>query len=71
MNSADPSPLEAIEIKLAHLERSLQELGQAVLLQQRQIDALAARGRAFADRLNEFEATDAPDAEPSEKPPHY
>jgi uncharacterized coiled-coil protein SlyX len=67
----DPTRLETLEIKLAHLERSLQELGQAVLDQQRQIDTLAARGRALADRLDEFEATDGPDAQPFEKPPHY
>ena len=67
----DPTRIESIEIKLAHLERSLQELGETVLSQQRQIDSLAARGRALADRLVEFEATDAPDSDPSEKPPHY
>ena len=66
----DPTRIETVEIKLAHLERSLQELGQAVLDQQRQIDALAARGRALADRLDEFEAAE-PDAGEFEKPPHY
>jgi uncharacterized coiled-coil protein SlyX len=66
----DSSRLETIEIKFAHLERSLQELGETVLSQQRQIDSLAARGRALADRLEAFGATDAPDS-PFEKPPHY
>lgn len=66
----NPTRIETVEIKLAHLERLLQEFGQAVLDQQRQIDALAARGRVLADRLDEFEATE-PDAEPFEKPPHY
>jgi uncharacterized coiled-coil protein SlyX len=68
---SDSTRIETIEIKLAHLERSLQELGQAVLDQQRQIDALAARGRALADRLEAFGATDTPDSQPFEKPPHY
>jgi uncharacterized coiled-coil protein SlyX len=40
-------------------------------LQQRQIDSLAARGRALADRLEAFAATAAPDSQPFEKPPHY
>jgi uncharacterized coiled-coil protein SlyX len=71
MDSTDPSRFEAIEIKLAHLERSLQELSEADLNQQRQIDALAARGRALADRLDTFEATGGPEADPFEKPPHY
>jgi len=67
----DSTRIETIEIKLAHLERSLQELGEAVLLQQRQIDSLAARGRALGDRLDAFGPTDAPDTEPFGKPPHY
>jgi SlyX protein len=67
----DATRIEAIEIKLAHLERSLQELGETVVSQQRQIDALAARGRALADRLDNFEPTDTPDADVFEKPPHY
>jgi uncharacterized coiled-coil protein SlyX len=67
----DSVRIETIEIKLAHLERSLQELGETVLSQQRQIDALAARGRALADRLNAIGTTDSPDAEQFEKPPHY
>jgi uncharacterized coiled-coil protein SlyX len=71
MDSTDPSRFEAIEIKLAHLERSLQELSQALLQQQRQIDSLAARDRAIADRLDAFEATGGPEAEPFERPPHY
>jgi uncharacterized coiled-coil protein SlyX len=67
----DSTRIETLEIKLSHLERALQELGETVLSQQRQIDALAARGRALAARLDEFEATDGPDAEQFEKPPHY
>jgi len=67
----DPTRIETIEIKLAHLERSLQELGETVLSQQRQIDSLTARGRALADRLEAFVATDAPDSQTFEKPPHY
>jgi uncharacterized coiled-coil protein SlyX len=67
----DSIRLEAIEIKLAHLERSLQELGETVLSQQRQIDSLVARGRALADRLEAIGETDSPDSAPFEKPPHY
>jgi SlyX protein len=67
----DATRIETIEIKLAHLERSLQELGETVLSQQRQIDSLVARGRALADRLDAIGETDAPDPGPFEKPPHY
>ena len=67
----DATRIENIEIKLAHLERSLKELGETVISQQRQIDQLVARGRTLADRLEAFAATEAPDSQPFEKPPHY
>ena len=67
----DAARIETVEIKLAHLERSLQELGEAVLSQQRQIDSLAARFRALTDRLDAIGESGAPDSAPFEKPPHY
>jgi len=62
--------LEAIEIKLAHLERSLQELGETVIRQQRAIDALLARHRMMRSALEMLESG-APGNDPVEKPPHY
>ena len=47
----DPSRLEAIEIKLAHLENALQQLGQAVVHQQRELERLAAANRALREQL--------------------
>jgi uncharacterized coiled-coil protein SlyX len=47
----DAERLETIEIKLAHLERSLQELDQTILLQQREIAALTTQIRALRARL--------------------
>jgi uncharacterized coiled-coil protein SlyX len=47
----DAERLETIEIKLAHLERSLQELDQTILLQQREIAALTTQIRALRERL--------------------
>ena len=41
----ESSRLEFIETKLAHLESSLQQLGQAVMRQQREIEVLAERNR--------------------------
>jgi uncharacterized coiled-coil protein SlyX len=68
---SDLSRLEAIEIKLAHLERSLQELGQTVVHQQREIAALAARSRVLQQQLEAFGDSAAPAADGFEKPPHY
>jgi uncharacterized coiled-coil protein SlyX len=62
--------LEAIEIKLAHLERSLQELGETVIRQQRAVDALVARHRMMQNQLEMLESG-APGNDPVEKPPHY
>jgi uncharacterized coiled-coil protein SlyX len=66
----DPSRLEAIEIKLAHLENALQQLGQAVVHQQRELERLAAANRALREQLEILEGTGA-SAEQFEKPPHY
>jgi SlyX protein len=66
----EPSRLDAIEIKLAHLERSLQELGQTVMRQQRDIDVLSAHNRALTEQLKIFEGGGA-SAQGFETPPHY
>jgi SlyX protein len=62
---------EALEMKLAYLERSNQELGDVIYRQQQELDALKARMerlidqvRAAADGAQDYTATD-------EKPPHY
>lgn len=62
--------LEAIEVKLAHLERSLQELGETVMRQQSEIAALAARNRSLSDQMQALESG-ADSAGQYEKPPHY
>ena len=62
--------LEAIEVKLAHLERSLQELGATVMQQQRTIDALTERRRAMLSQIEILES-DASGDDPFQKPPHY
>ena len=67
----EESRLDTIEIKLAHLERSLQELGQTVMTQQREIAVLAARNRALEQQLEAFDQEPARRSEPFEKPPHY
>ena len=62
--------IEELEIKVAHLERTLQELGDVLYRQQRQIDAMQARYESLVDRV---EATERRGAEPGgfEIPPHY
>jgi uncharacterized coiled-coil protein SlyX len=62
--------LEIIETKLAHLERALQELGQTVMRQQRDLEILSARERLMQSRLDMLESG-ATDSDQFEKPPHY
>jgi len=75
LGSMDNQPLnatrlEAIEIKLAHLERSLQELGETVMRQQSEIAALAARNRSLSDQMQALGAGGDGGGQ-YEKPPHY
>jgi uncharacterized coiled-coil protein SlyX len=66
----EPNRLETIEIKLAHLEQSLHELGEAVMRQQRDLDALSARNRELKSQVEMLEGGETSSAG-FEKPPHY
>jgi SlyX protein len=65
-----PTRLDQIEIKLAHLERALTELNDVVIRQQREIELLTARNRQLKDQL-EVQGAGSASAEGFEKPPHY
>jgi uncharacterized coiled-coil protein SlyX len=70
----DPNRLDLIEIKLAHLERGLTELNDAVAHQQREIGLLKARNRQLQDQLETLDAgsgASGASADGFEKPPHY
>ena len=66
----DDRRLEDIEIKLAHLERGLQELSDVVVRQQQEIVALQRANQRLAEQL--ATGVDDPDAATRiEVPPHY
>jgi uncharacterized coiled-coil protein SlyX len=67
----EPTRLDAIEIKLAHLERAVSELSDALIHQQREIELLSARDRQLKDQLETLEAGSGASADGFEKPPHY
>ncbi|MFI4867989.1 MAG: SlyX family protein [Steroidobacterales bacterium] len=67
----EPTRLDQIEIKLAHLERALNELNDVVIRQQREIELLTARNRQLKQQLEVIEAGGAASADGFEKPPHY
>jgi uncharacterized coiled-coil protein SlyX len=66
----EPSRLDRIEIKLAHLERALIELNDAVIRQQREIELLTVHNRQLKDQLEGLEGGGA-SGEGFERPPHY
>jgi SlyX protein len=69
MNDA-AARLESLEIKVAHLERTAQELSDVIYRQQQQIDTMLNLNRQLVSQLETLEAKSG-DAGPVEVPPHY
>lgn len=70
-NPAQDPRLEALEIKVAHLELALQELSDTMYRQQRMLERVLERN---AQLLNELGSPTSGAPEPAtqfEKPPHY
>jgi len=72
---SDPDPmserLDAIEEKLAHLERTVHELNDVVTRQQKDLDRALERNQRLMDKLAAMESDFGPSATAHEKPPHY
>jgi len=62
--------LEALEFKVAHLERTAQELSDVIYRQQQQLDAMLTLNRQLVDQLESLESKSA-DPNRVEIPPHY
>ncbi len=62
--------IEAVEFKLAHLERAVQELSDVVYRQQLALDRVLETNRQLRQQLEELEGR-ASDAGAVEIPPHY
>lgn len=63
--------LEALEFKLAHLERSLQELSDVVIRQQRDLDRVALRNQQLLEQVDGLRQQTEDRKDPHEVPPHY
>lgn len=65
----DPARLEALEMRIAHLERAVHELSEEFYRQQRDIERLRQRNQQL---LAEIEGGAAgPSRTDPEPPPHY
>jgi SlyX protein len=63
--------LEQIQIKIAFLERANSDLSDVVYRQQQEIDALNARIKEVAERLDTAQAEERQRPPEDERPPHY
>jgi uncharacterized coiled-coil protein SlyX len=62
--------LDALEFKVAHLERALQELSDVLYRQQLQLDSMRDVNQQLIEQLQRQGGDDA-DASREEIPPHY
>ncbi len=67
----DSARIDALEIKLAHLERALSEISDVVIRQQKELDLAVARQQRLRDQLAMLESEGGASATAEEKPPHY
>ena len=63
--------LEAIEIKLAHLERALAQISDVVARQQKELDRALDRNQRLMEKLAALESDFGASPSANEKPPHY
>ena len=68
---SDAERLEALEFKIAHLERGLQELSDVVVRQQSDLERLQAQIKRLADRLLDLQQQARAPTDADEVPPHY
>lgn len=69
-SAATAGRIEAVEFKLAHLERAVQELSDVVYRHQLALDRVLETNRQLRQQLEELEGR-ASDAGAVEIPPHY
>ena len=69
--SGNDARIDELEVRLAHQDQTVHELGNEVYRQQRQIAQLEAIVRQLAARLAAAEPEPAADRPVDEVPPHY
>ena len=67
----DNARLEALETRIAHQERAIEDLNTTVTEQWKHIDALNKQIARFADRLQQIEDNAPSPGADEPPPPHY
>jgi SlyX protein len=72
MNEAETvSRIVALEVRVAHQDRVIEDLNALVTEQWKQIDALAKQVERMTDRLQRVEENSPSSDAPEPPPPHY
>ena len=72
MSEAETSArLEALEMRIAHQDRIIDDLNKSVTEQWKQIEMLTRQVERFADRLKSIEDNAPSSGEAEPPPPHY
>ena len=73
MSESDPlaGRMEALEVRIAHQDRVIEDLNASVTEQWKQIDGLAKQVARLTDRLQRVEDTAPSSDAPDPPPPHY
>jgi SlyX protein len=67
----DAERLENLEIKIAHLERGLQELSDVIVRQQQDLDRMQLQHQQLMEQLRSLHDDAGDMRSPIERPPHY
>lgn len=70
-NAALFARIDALEVRVAHQERTIEDLNKVTTEQWAQIDALRRLADRLLDRVQEMESNRDPDGAPEPPPPHY
>ena len=63
--------IEALEVRIAYQDRTIEDLNSAVTAQWKQLDDLTKQVTRMADRLRNVEENAPSSGEPEPPPPHY
>jgi SlyX protein len=65
------SRIDALEVRIAHQDRIIEELNTALTAQWKTIDGLTKQIERLADKMQQLDAGTAPSSADEAPPPHY